>query len=80
MKRWFLLSAMIAALGPVCWLSQPPQPGVSTTYCDTFDGLACSPAGDMFNCFWSTGERGYCFCEPVSGQPGFYWVCGTGKP
>jgi len=34
----------------------------------------------MFNCFWSTGERGYCFCEPVTGQPGFYWLCGTGKP
>jgi hypothetical protein len=44
------------------------------------NGLPCSPAGDMFNCFWSTGERGFCFCEPVAGQPGFYWVCGTGKP
>ena len=79
MKRGFLLSALIVALGLVCWVSAPLQVEGSG-YCDASDGLPCSPAGDMFNCFWSTGERGFCFCEPVAWQPGFYWVCGTGKP
>jgi hypothetical protein len=79
MKRGFLLVVLIAALGLVCWVSEPPG-AEGAAYCDASDGLPCSPAGDMFNCFWSTGERGYCFCEPVAGQPGFYWVCGTGKP
>ena len=79
MKRGLLLSVLIAALGIVCWISEPPL-AEGAGYCDDSDGLPCSPAGDMFNCFWSTGERGYCFCEPVAGQPGFYWVCGTGKP
>ena len=79
MKRGLLLSVLIAALGIVCWISEPPS-AEGAGYCDASDGLPCGPAGDMFNCFWSTGERGYCFCEPVAGQPGFYWVCGTGKP
>jgi hypothetical protein len=79
MKRGFLLSVLITALGLVCWVSVPPW-AEGTGYCDASDGLPCSPVGDSFNCFWSTGERGYCFCEPVAGQPGFYWVCGTGKP
>ncbi|HEX6899902.1 MAG TPA: hypothetical protein VF789_09315 [Thermoanaerobaculia bacterium] len=79
MKRGLLLSVLIAALGLVCWISEPPL-AEGAGYCDASDGLPCSPAGDMFNCFWSTGERGYCFCEPVAWQPGFYWVCGTGKP
>lgn len=79
MKRGFLLAVLIAALGLACWISEPPR-AEGAAYCDASDGLPCSPAGDMFNCFWSTGERGYCFCEPVAGQPGFYWVCGTGKP
>ena len=79
MKRGFLLSVLIAALALVGWVAEPRW-AEATGYCDASDGLPCSPAGDMFNCFWSTGERGYCFCEPVAGQPGYYWVCGTGKP
>lgn len=73
------LKMLIVALGLVIWISSPPQTQASA-YCDVYDGLSCSPAGDSLNCFWSTGERGYCFCEPVAGQPGFYWVCGVGKP
>jgi hypothetical protein len=79
MKRGFLLSVLIVALGLVGWSAQPPL-AEGTGYCDESDGLPCSPAGDMFNCFWSTGERGFCFCEPVAWEPGFFWVCGTGKP
>ncbi|HVS00915.1 MAG TPA: hypothetical protein VMW27_30120 [Thermoanaerobaculia bacterium] len=73
------LRLLIVALGLVSWISRPPQAKASA-YCDVYDGLPCSPAGNSLNCFWSTGERGYCFCEPVAGQPGFYWVCGVGKP
>lgn len=79
MKRGMLLLSLVAALSVVSWVSSPRQAEASG-YCDASEGLPCSPAGDSFNCFWSTGERGYCFCEPIAGQPGFYWVCGVGKP
>ncbi|HYG64347.1 MAG TPA: hypothetical protein VEL74_17345 [Thermoanaerobaculia bacterium] len=79
MKRGLLLSVLVAALGLAGWVTGTPRAEASG-FCDASEGLSCSPAGDMFNCFWSTGERGFCFCEPVAGQPGYYWVCGTGKP
>jgi hypothetical protein len=78
MKRSLLLAVLVTVLALASWVAAPEAE--ASIVCDPYEGLSCSPAGDMFNCFWSTGERGYCFCEPVAGQPGYYWVCGTGKP